>query len=335
MLSMLDNAWDFIQTGIHELLSDCASKGISFICTIYTQILNCFIDRKGNSSYVNAMFNNPLFVPIGQGQNEADRLSAYYVLKEISETFILPWGIAILEIILMVDFVKMINRADNYKNFDTTVFIQWLIRSVIGLELLSHSFWFVELFFTISSSISISIADKLNTDMFKAADSLHKAITQTDAEDFPDNPFLGMTIPDLFFQTLLIWIAAILMIILFAVIFITVFSRFMEACMYFTISPITMSTVLSEKFGGIGQNWLQSVFALAFQIVFVMISLTIYSSIFLSIISSIGNTSVTDNLTLRTDGIIIKLLLLAACTGTLIFTILRSGSISKSIFNAH
>lgn len=97
--------------------------------------------------------------------------------------------------------------------------------------------------------------------------------------------------------------------------------------MYLGIAPIPMATMLdSSDWGSIGKNWVKQLLALSFQGFFIIVALGIFKTLFANVISQINNGE---------DGIIMQMAMLLGYTAALIFTILRTGAISKSAFNAH
>jgi hypothetical protein len=113
--------------------------------------------------------------------------------------------------------------------------------------------------------------------------------------------------------------------LLTVVIVLVMASRMIEVFMYLGVSPIPMATMMNEGWSSVGKNWIKGVIALSFQGFFIVIALAIFKTIFNNVVISISKAD---------DGVIMSLLLLAGYSAALIYTVLRSGSISKSIFNA-
>ena len=77
----------------------------------------------------------------------------------------------------------------------------------------------------------------------------------------------------------------------------------------------------NREWGNIGNNYIKGLFALGFQGFFMMVCVGIYSAL-------IANMSVSGD-------VHTSLFSIAAYTVVLAFTLFKTGSISKSIFNAH
>lgn len=99
--------------------------------------------------------------------------------------------------------------------------------------------------------------------------------------------------------------------------------------MYLGISPIPVATLVEGgEFGSIGKNWIKQLVALSFQGFFIVIAIAIFKTLFNNTISTINSADPNAN-------IILQMAILLGYTCALIFTVLRTGAISKSAFNAH
>ena len=91
--------------------------------------------------------------------------------------------------------------------------------------------------------------------------------------------------------------------------------------LYTSVAPIPFATMTNREWGNIGNNYLKGLFALGFQGFFMMVVVGIYSVL-------VNSMTVSDNLHGAMFGI-------AAYTVILAFSLFKTGSLSKSIFNAH
>ena len=115
--------------------------------------------------------------------------------------------------------------------------------------------------------------------------------------------------------------------ILIVAIIIPLASRIIEVFMYLSVAPIPMATMMdSGEWSSIGKNWIKQLLALSFQGFFIVVALGIFKTLLSNMIVRINSGS---------DGIIMSMAMLLGYTAALIFTILRTSAISKSVFNAH
>ena len=104
-------------------------------------------------------------------------------------------------------------------------------------------------------------------------------------------------------------------------VFLIIYGRMLEIYLTCSIAPIPFSTFANREWGHIGNNYLKSLFALAFQGFLIMVCVAIYS-ILLQTISTSGN-------------IHMAIWSCAGYTVLLCLTLFKSGSIAKSLLGAH
>ena len=88
-----------------------------------------------------------------------------------------------------------------------------------------------------------------------------------------------------------------------------------------SLAPIPMATISHREVGNIGNNYLKGLFALAFQGFFMLVCVGIYAVLVNSMVIS---TNLHE-----------AMFSVAAYTVVLAFSLFKTGSLSKSIFNAH
>ena len=110
-------------------------------------------------------------------------------------------------------------------------------------------------------------------------------------------------------------------------IFIITYGRMIEIYLVTSVAPIPMATMMdSGEWASIGKNWVKQLLALSFQGFFIVVALGIFKTLFSNMIATLNSSK---------DGVIMQMAMLMGYTAALIFTILRTGAISKSMFNAH
>lgn len=91
--------------------------------------------------------------------------------------------------------------------------------------------------------------------------------------------------------------------------------------LYVSVAPIPAATVTNREWGTVGTNYLKGLIALAFQGFFIMVCVAIYAVL-------VASVAVASNLHSALWSV-------AAYTVILCFSLFKTGSLSKSIFNAH
>ena len=104
-------------------------------------------------------------------------------------------------------------------------------------------------------------------------------------------------------------------------IFIITYGRMIEIYLVTSVAPIPMATMVNKEWGGMGQNYLRSLLALGFQGFLIIVCVAIYAVL-------VQNIMVDDNISTA----------IWTCMGytvLLCFTLFKTGSLAKSVFNAH
>ena len=109
--------------------------------------------------------------------------------------------------------------------------------------------------------------------------------------------------------------------ILSVAITVMLYGRMIEIYLTCSVAPIPFATMTNKEWGNIGNNYLKGLFALAFQGFFMMVCIGIYSVV-------VQSMTVSDNI----HGAMFSV---AAYTVVLGYSLFKTGSLSKSIFNAH
>ena len=99
------------------------------------------------------------------------------------------------------------------------------------------------------------------------------------------------------------------------------YGRMIEIYLVTSVAPIPMATMISKEGGNIGQNYLRSLFALAFQAFLIIVCVAIYAVL-------------VQNIAVDTD-ITAAIWTCMGYTVLLCFTLFKTGSMAKSIFSAH
>ena len=119
-------------------------------------------------------------------------------------------------------------------------------------------------------------------------------------------------------ETMIISLCLKIMSILITVI---LYGRMIEIYLTVSVAPVPFATMTNREWGNIGTNYFKSLFALGFQGFFMMVCVAIYAVL-------------VNSMTVAAD-IHAALFSIAAYTVILCFSLMKTGSLSKSIFGAH
>jgi hypothetical protein len=104
-------------------------------------------------------------------------------------------------------------------------------------------------------------------------------------------------------------------------VFIVIYGRMIEIYLVTSIAPIPMATMTNREWGQMGQNYLRSLFALAFQAFLIIVCVAIYAVL-------VQNIALADDVSSA----------IWTCMGytvLLCFSLFKTGTLAKSVFNAH
>ena len=235
----------------------------------------------------------------------------FSLIQNISESVILPIAGIILTFIACWELIQMIIEHNNPANFETWIFFKWIFKTFAAVLLISNTFNITMAVFDVAQNV-ISQSGSLISASTAVDDSALAALEST-LESKELGALLG-----LYLQT---FIVQFTMYALSAVIFVIVYGRMIEIYLMVSLAPIPFATFGNREQSQTGQNYLRSLFALGFQGFLIMVCIGIYAVL-------IQNISITDSIALSIWGVV-------GYTVLLCFTLFKTGSIAKSVFNAH
>jgi hypothetical protein len=239
------------------------------------------------------------------------------MLELVIENAIMPIAIFVFAFFVMYEFIQMVGDKNNFKEFDTSIFIKWSIKTIISLFIILNTQMFVNGIFEIGAFM----VERANT-----------ALTGTDAVTFSFPPrFFADLLRDGLWMFFPLFIIALLMYVLVIAIwvlaYVTILNRLLEMILYSSVAPIPFATLANQEFGQIGKNYIKGLCALALQGFFI---------VFTIFLCQIMITTQFMNLTQQTDSsaVIGDMVMCMVYCVVLGMMLLKTSSISKSILNA-
>lgn len=235
----------------------------------------------------------------------------FSLIRQLSETVVLPVAGLILTFVATYELIQMILEKNNMHEFDVANIYKWVFKTACAILILSNTFNIVNAIFDVSQSVIAQSAGLIQGSTDITPDML--ANLETALEGMGLGPLLG-----LFMQSLIIGFT---MQALGIVIFVIVYGRMLEIYMLTSLAPVPVATLANRELGGMGQNYLKSLFAVGFQGLLILVCVAIYAVLVQGIATGgdpIG----------AIWGII-------GYTVLLCFMLFKTGSIAKSIFGAH
>jgi len=234
----------------------------------------------------------------------------FSLIQTLSETVVIPIAGMILTFILCYELIHMIIERNNMHDFETFLIFKWIFKSFCAVFILTNTFNIVMFVFGLAQSVVNSSAGIIagSLDMEMALVDLAAQLEE-------------MGLVELFAVYLQSALLSFAMNILSLVVFLIVYGRMIEIYLTISVAPIPMSTMVNREWGNIGNNYLKSLFALAFQGFLIMICIAIYAVLLQGVASA-------ENIHTAMWGA-------AGYTVLLCFTLFKTGSLAKSLFSAH
>lgn len=236
----------------------------------------------------------------------------FSMIQNLSETVILPIAGLILALVMTLELIQMITDKNNLNDVDTWMFFKWIFKTACSILIVTNTWNIVMGVFDMAQSVvaraSGVIVGNTAIDISSVITNLHDRLMEMDI-----GPLFG-----LWFQSLFVGVT---MWALTICIFIVIYGRMIEIYLVTSVAPIPMATITNREWGQMGQGYLRSLFALGFQAFLIIICVAIYAVL-------------VQNIATETD-IIKAIWTCMGYTVLLCFTLFKTGSLAKSVFNAH
>ena len=238
--------------------------------------------------------------------------SVFTMIQNLSETVIVPIAGLILAFVMTLELIQLITEKNTLHDLDTWMFFKWAFKSAAAILIVTNTWNIVMGVFDVAQNVVNSAAGVIVGDT-----SIDISSTLTDLEARLESMELGELF-GLWFQSLFVGIT---MHAITICVFLVTYGRMIEIYLVTSVAPIPMVTMMSREAGGMGQNYLRSLFALGFQAFLIIVCVAIYAVLVQTI-------SVSGDLTTA----------IWTCVGytvLLCFSLFKTGSLAKSVFNAH
>ena len=238
--------------------------------------------------------------------------SIFSMIQNLSETIIIPIDGAILAFVMTLELIQLIVEKNNLHDVDTWMFFKWVFKSAAAILIVTNTWNIVMGVFDVAQSVVAQAAGIIGSDA-----SIDISTVMTDMEtrlmEMDLGPLFGLWVQSLFI--------GITMWALYICIFIVIYGRMIEIYLVTSVAPIPMATMMGKEWGGMGQNYLRSLFALGFQAFLIIVCVAIYAVLVQGIATE--------------DDIIMAIWTCVGYTVLLCFTLFKTGSLSKAVFQAH
>ena len=237
--------------------------------------------------------------------------SIFSMIQNLSETIIIPIAGAILAFVMTLELIQLIVEKNNLHDVDTWMFFKWVFKSAAAILIVTNTWNIVMGVFDVAQSVVAQAAGIIGSDAIDISTVMTDMETRLMEMDL--GPLFGLWVQSLFI--------GITMWALYICIFIVIYGRMIEIYLVTSVAPIPMATMMGKEWGGMGQNYLRSLFALGFQAFLIIVCVAIYAVLVQGIATE--------------DDIIMAIWTCVGYTVLLCFTLFKTGSLSKAVFQAH
>lgn len=236
----------------------------------------------------------------------------FSMIQTLSNNVVLPIAGVILALVMTMEFIRIIMDRNNMHDIDTWSFLMWIFKTTCAILIVANTWNIVMAVFDAAQQVvnnaSGVVVGNTSIDMSSMLSGLKDKLMEME---------LGSLV-GIWFQSMIVGVT---MNILSIIITLICFGRMIEIYLVTSVAPIPMSTMMNHEWGQIGQNYLRSLFALAFQGFLIIICVAIYAIL-------------VQNMVVEND-ISLAIWTVMGYTVLLCFTLFKTSSLAKSVFNAH
>ena len=290
---MLDYLWNQLEDWIKQVLIDGIMSNLSGMFDSTNQKIG---EIAGNVGTTPQVWNGGVFA----------------MIQNLSETVIVPIAGLILAFVMTLELIQLITEKNNLHDLDTWMFFKWAFKSAAAVLIVTNTWNIVMGVFDVAQSVvnraSGVIVGNTSIDISSVTNGLEGRLQSMEVGEL-----FG-----LWFQSLFVGIT---MQAITICVFLVTYGRMIEIYLVTSVAPIPMATMMSKEAGGMGQNYLRSLFALGFQAFLIIVCVAIYA-VLVQTISISGDLSAA----------------MWSCMGytvLLCFSLFKTSSLAKSVFNAH
>lgn len=234
---------------------------------------------------------------------------AFSLIRNISESVIVPIAGMILTAIACWELIQLIIDHNNLANFETWIFFKWVFKTFVAVMLISNCFNITMAVFDVAQTVVSRSGGIIQGST--SVDGSTLAGMQSQVESMELGLLFGLYMQT-FIVRLLMWVFSL-------IIFVVVYGRMIEIYLVTSLAPIPFATFGNREQSQIGQNYFRSLLALGFQGFLIMICVGIYAVLIQGISTS--------------DDIVASIWGVLGYTILLCFTLFKTGGLAKSVFS--
>ena len=236
----------------------------------------------------------------------------YSMIRNLSESVIVPIAGVILTFVMCYELIQLVTEKNNMHDVDTWMFFKWIFKTFCAVLIVTNTWNIVMGIFDVGQSVVNSASGVI---IGNTALDVNTVISNMEAqlEALGTGELFGLWFQSLFVGLTMNGLSICIMLV--------IYGRMIEVYLTTSIGPIPLATMTNRDWSSTGQNYLKSLFALAFQAFLIMVCVAIYSVL----VRNIGTTG-------NISGAIWSCM---GYTVLLCFALFKTGNLAKSLFGAH
>jgi hypothetical protein len=233
-------------------------------------------------------------------------------IHSLSDNVIIPIAGIILTFVMVYELIQMIMEKNNMHDFETFMFFKWIFKTFIAVLIITNTFNIIMGIFDMAQHV---VSNSAGVIISETSIDISTAIADMEIRLMEES--IGVLF-GIFLQSMMVKLT---MVALNICIFVIIYGRMVEIYLMTSIGAIPFATMVNREWGGMGQNYLRAMLALGFQAFLIMVCVGIYAVLVQSIIIS--------------DDVMMAIWTCVGYTVLLCFTLFKTSSLAKSVFNAH
>ena len=234
------------------------------------------------------------------------------MIQSLSETVILPIAGLVITYVLCFELISMVTEKNNLHDIDTWMFFKYVFKAFVAVLLGSNVFNITMAIFDVGQHLVTQASGVIGSDT--AIDIEEALATMMDTLE-------DMGVAELLLLVVETFLVSLCMKIMSVLITVILYGRMIEIYLTCSLAPIPIATLTNKEAGGMGENYLRGLCALGVQGFLILVCVGIYAVL-------VNDMVVADNLHTAIFSV-------AAYTVILCVSLFKTGTLAKSIFNAH
>lgn len=236
----------------------------------------------------------------------------FSMIQSLSNNVIVPIAGIILTFVLCYELISMIAERNNMHDFETFIFFKWIFKVFVAVYLVTHTFDITMAVFELSQTVVQQSAGVITGNTAIQFDTVLGSLPDQ-LETMGNGELFGLLVESILIRITTPILSVCVMLVLVG--------RMVEIYIYCSVGAIPFATMTNREWGQMGNNYLRGLVALGLQGFFIMVCIAIYAAL----IAGIGSA----------ENIHAAIWSCAGYTLLLCFSLFKTSSISRSIFNAH